>query len=119
MTLREVADLLNCDVLYGEDKLEEIEVESVGASDLMSDVLAFGATGMLLVTGLNSPQCVRTAAVVGACGVIVVRKREVLDNTVKLARDLGTPLLFASMSMYKACGILYSRELTDARELSE
>ncbi|HAA86320.1 MAG TPA: hypothetical protein DCE14_08270 [Kosmotogaceae bacterium] len=118
MTLKEVADLLNCNVLSGEDDLDKIAVESVGASDLMSDVLAFGSPGMLLITGLNSPQCVRTAAVVGACGVLVVRKREVLDNTVKLAKDLGMPLLYAPTSMYKACGVLYSQRLKDARELN-
>ena len=86
MRLSKIIQLLECEVLIIKD--EDPEIESVGAADLMSDVLAFGGPGMILVTGLNSPQCVRTASVVGAAAVVIIRKRNVPETTIELAQEL-------------------------------
>lgn len=116
MTLEEICKYLGCKILNDTGDLDKRQIEYIGAADLMSDVLAFGTPTMLLVTGLNSPQCVRTASVVGAAGVLIVRKREVPESTVRLAKDLEIPLLHAKISMYKACGRLYDLNLKDALE---
>lgn len=116
MKLGEICELLECDTISKTENSELINIESIGAADLMSDVLAFGAPRMLLITGLNSPQCVRTASVVGASAVLVVRKRDIPTTTIKLAEELEIPLLHARMSMYKACGVLFDRGLKDALE---
>ncbi len=115
MRLSEIEKLLNCEVLNSPADCDP-EIVSVGAADLMSDVLAFGGPGMLLVTGLNSPQCVRTASVVGAAAVLVIRKRNVPETTIQLASDLEMPLIHVKMSMYRACGILYEKRICDALE---
>ncbi len=115
MKLSEIVQLLNCETLNSVDDSNP-EIASVGAADLMSDVLAFGGPGMILVTGLNSPQCVRTASVVGASAVLIIRKRNVPDTTIELAKELQMPLLHARMSMYKACGILFEKQISDALE---
>jgi hypothetical protein len=44
MTLREAAELLRAEVLSGEEHLDQ-DFDFAGASDLMSDVLAFGRPG--------------------------------------------------------------------------
>ncbi|AFK06251.1 DRTGG domain-containing protein [Mesotoga prima MesG1.Ag.4.2] len=114
MTLSRIIEILGCEILYCGDG--DPEVESVGAADLMSDVLAFGGPGMILVTGLNSPQCVRTASVVGATAVVIIRKRNVPETTIELAKELDMPLVHARMSMYRACGILFNENLGDSLE---
>lgn len=114
MRLANIIRLLDCEILN--NVAEDPEIESVGAADLMSDVLAFGGPGMILVTGLNSPQCVRTASVVGAAAVLIIRKRNVPETTIHLAQELEMPLIHARMSMYRACGILYREGLGDSLE---
>ncbi|MGC9322125.1 MAG: hypothetical protein ACP5FY_07805 [Kosmotogaceae bacterium] len=114
MRLSKIIQLLECEVLTIKD--EDPEIESVGAADLMSDVLAFGGPGMILVTGLNSPQCVRTASVVGAAAVVIIRKRNVPETTIELAQELDMPLVHARMSMYRACGILFREGFGDSLE---
>lgn len=115
MKLTEVVEYLGCKVLNKTPDYNNIIIESVGTADLMSDVLVFGKPGMLLITGLNSPQCVRTASVVGASAVLIVRKLSVQDATIQLAAALEVPLLHLNSSTYKTCGLLYKLGLQDSR----
>ncbi|MDK2950537.1 MAG: hypothetical protein PWQ77_202 [Kosmotogales bacterium] len=115
MKLTEVVEYLGCKVLNKTPDYNNIIIESVGTADLMSDVLVFGKPGMLLITGLNSPQCVRTASVVGASAVLIVRKLSVQDATIQLAAALEVPLLHLTSSTYKTCGLLYKLGLQDSR----
>ena len=55
MTLRDVKDILDAEVLVGEDQMET-EVRTGASADLISDVLAFAQSGSLLLTGLTNPQ---------------------------------------------------------------
>lgn len=54
MTLAEIKDILDADVIVGEDMLS-LEVNKGFAADLMSDVLAFAKEGSILLTGLTNP----------------------------------------------------------------
>ncbi|ACJ74707.1 hypothetical protein H17ap60334_09005 [Thermosipho africanus H17ap60334] len=110
MKLKEIINLLNAKVIV-DNGIENIEVEKVAASDLMSDVLAFGEEGSLLVTGLASPQCVRTASVVGIPAVIIVRNREIMPETIKIAELNGISLILTKYGMFETCGILYKHGL--------
>lgn len=89
----------------------DVEVEKVAASDLMSDVLALSEPGSLLVTGLATPQCVRTAGVVGIPVVLVVRNRDIMPETINAAKLSGVILCVTKKGMYEVCGILYSQGL--------
>lgn len=60
MKLKEIKEILNAQVLYGEDDLD-FEVDSAFSSDLMSDVLAFVTENTVLITGLNNIHVFRTA----------------------------------------------------------
>lgn len=106
MTLREVRDILQAEILCGQDNLEW-EVEFGGASDLMSDVLAFGQPGLLLLTGLANVQSVRTASIIEARALVYVRGKKPDQESIELATRKGLPLLSTRFMMFTACGLLY------------
>ncbi|MCK7477520.1 MAG: hypothetical protein M0C28_08580 [Candidatus Moduliflexus flocculans] len=66
MKLSEVKDILEAEVIVGDDILD-LEVKTAFGADLMSDVLAFAKAGSLLLTGLTNTQVIRTANVSGHC----------------------------------------------------
>jgi predicted transcriptional regulator len=110
MTLREIKELLEAELLCGEDSLDE-EILFAGGSDLMSDVLAFGKPGILLLTGLTNSQSVRTANIIDASGIVYVRGKKPDEEGIKLAQEMGIPLLSTRYMMYTTCGLLYSKGL--------
>lgn len=111
MKLKEILRLLEAEVVWGsEDKLE-IDIEHAGASDLMSDVLAFGKPGLLLLTGLSNAQSVRTADIMEAKAIAYVRGKRPDKEGVEIAIIKGIPLISTKYLMYKACGLLYSHGL--------
>ena len=76
----------------------------------MSDVLAFGKPGIMLLTGLSNAQSVRTADIIEAIAVIYVRGKKPDENGIQLAEEKNIPLLSTKYMMYTACGLLYSRD---------
>jgi predicted transcriptional regulator len=110
MTLKEIKELLQAEVITGDDHLGE-EITSGGASDLMSDVLAFGQPGILLLTGLSNSQSVRTANIIDAKAIVYVRGKKPDKEGVKLAKEKSIPLLSTKFMMYAACGLLFSHGL--------
>jgi predicted transcriptional regulator len=115
MTLRDISEILEAEVICGEERLEE-SVKCVGASDLMSDVLAFGEPGILLLTGLSNSQSVRTAHIIEASGIIYVRGKKPDKEGIKIAKEKGIPILSTNCMMYKACGLLYGQGLPGVSE---
>ncbi len=107
MTLKEIKELLQADVLCGSDRLD-LEINFAGGSDLMSDVLALGKPGILLLTGLSNAQSVRTADIIEAKAIVYVRGKKPDQEGIELAKKKGLPILSTKFMMYKACGILYS-----------
>jgi predicted transcriptional regulator len=112
LTLADVRDLLDAEVLNGEDL--SIKVETVGAADLLSDVLALSKPGTLLLTGLVSTQVIRTAIVADLCGVVFVRGKKPGDEILSLARESGIPVLGTPLKMFDSAGRLY-RALSESR----
>ena len=108
MTTRELAEILNADVLCGEEHLDD-EIHGICASDLMSDVLAFADHGGALLTGLTNPQTVRTAEMADIAVICFLRGKRPADGIIELAKDKGIPLLASKYFMYEACGILYQK----------
>lgn len=105
LTLAEVRDLLDAQVCWASDL--SVRMSAVGAADLMSDVLAFGRPGMLLLTGLTTPQAVRTAAIVDLAAIVFVRGKTPDVNVVSMAQQANLPVLSTSLTMFEAAGRLY------------
>lgn len=107
MTLREIKELLQAEVIIGDESLDD-EITFAGGSDLMSDVLAFGKPGILLLTGLSNAQSVRTANIIDAKAIVYVRGKKPDKIGIQIARENGIPLLSTKFMMYTACGLLFS-----------
>jgi predicted transcriptional regulator len=110
MTLKEIKEILEAEVITGHDRLDQ-EISAAGASDLMSDVLAFGKPGILLLTGLSNSQSVRTANIIDAKAIVYVRGKTPDKEGIELAKGKNIPILSTKFLMYRACGLLFSHGL--------
>jgi serine/threonine-protein kinase RsbT len=102
MSMRQVRDALGAHVLVGEDQLGA-EVSRVYASDLMSDVLAFGEPDSVLLTGLANQQTIISAHMAEFGGVVLVRGKQFQDASEAQARRIGLVLMRTDLDLYEAC----------------
>ena len=110
MKISQIQELLNAEVVCGEDQLDR-EVNSACGSDMMSDVLAYVKDQAVLLTGLVNPQVVRTAEMMDMVCVVFVRSKSPTEEMVTLAKEHGMVLLKTRKRMYEACGKLYAAGL--------
>lgn len=115
MTLREVKEILDAEVLVGHDRLD-LGIKEAGCADLMPDVLFFGKPGMILLTGLGSPDVIRTAHALGIAALIMVRGKRPLPETIQLAKELQVPLLTTKYILFVSAGRLYSKGIVGCIE---
>ena len=114
MILRTLAGILDLEVVWGEELMDAVEVDTCYAADLMSDVLAFSQAGALLVTGLTSVQSAHTADLADLAAVLYVAGKRPVEAVYDMARSKGIPLLSTTCSMFEACGILHRAGLRPA-----
>ncbi len=110
MKISKIKELLNAQVLCGEDNLEG-EVHSACGCDMMSDVLAYVKDQAVLLTGLCNPQVVRTAMMMDMRCIVFVRGKNPTADVISLANDAGIVVLATEERMYVACGLLYTEGL--------
>ena len=111
MKLSDIVKALDATVLACEDRID-INVETCGASDLMSDILAALSEGCILLTGLTTVQVVRTAMVAGVGAVVFVRGKVPPREVIDLANSEGLPLISSPYSMFVSSGRLHACNLT-------
>jgi predicted transcriptional regulator len=111
MKLLKIIDALDAKVLTGEDHLEK-DIDTCGASDLMSDILAGLSEGCILLTGLTTVQVIRTAMVAGVGAVAFVRGKTPPQEVIDFAETQELPLISSPYSMFVSCGRLYACSLT-------
>ena len=114
MRLRELIDLLECEVVWVPARWETLEVHACFAADLMSDVLAYSQPGALLITGLISIQSAHTADVADLAAILYVAGKRPPHAVLDLACERRIPLLSTRISMFDACGVLYKAGLKAA-----
>jgi predicted transcriptional regulator len=115
MTLREVKEILDAEVVVGSDQLE-LEVKTGASADLMSDLLAFAKSGSLLLTGLTNIQIVRTSDVLDIAAIVIVRGKRLFPETIQLAEELRIPILSTKYILYEAVGRLYAKGIVGCVE---
>lgn len=115
MQLRQVKEILNAEVLCGDELLDK-EVRFACASDFMSDVLAFVKKEDVLLTGMVNPQVVRTAEMMDIECIIFVRGKIPDEAIVELARERGIVMMATKRRMFPASGILYAAGLVGQAE---
>ncbi|KLO21274.1 hypothetical protein X275_09910 [Marinitoga sp. 1197] len=116
MRLIKIAKMLNARFLHMPDNYENIEITHAGASDLMSDFLAFSKTNMLIITGLATPQTLTTASVIEASAVLFVRGKVIPQKFLKIIEECEIPILTTDYSMYYTCAKLHESGIKDAME---
>ena len=110
MTVKEVKEILNAEVVCRDDLLET-EVHTACGSDMMSDVLAFVKEQAVLLTGLVNPHVVRTAEMMDMRCIVFVRGKRPDLAMINLAEERDMVMLCTSMEMFTACGKLYNAGL--------
>ena len=110
MKIKEIVGILNAEVLYGNEHLDNLVV-AAGGADLMNDVLAAATEGAVLLTGVTTEHVLRTAKIAGVAVVVFVRGKEPAPSIVDLARSYQMPLLRTRYSLFVACGRLYMEGL--------
>jgi len=118
LKLSEIKEILNADVIVGEEKLDT-EVKTAFGADLMSDVLAFAKAGSLLLTGLTNAQVVRTAHVLDIAAIILVRGKKPPAETVSMAKSLQIPILTTKYILFETAGRLYAKGILGCLEKVE
>ena len=81
------------------------------ASDLMSDVLTVNMNRLLLITGLNNLQTIRTAEMAEIQTVIFSRNKQPTQEMIDLANKEKIILLVSEKSMFHVCGLLFKAGL--------
>ena len=116
MTINDIKDLLEAEVLCGSESLGK-EIHSACGSDMMSDVLAYVKEQAVLLTGLVNAQVIRTAEMMDMLCIVFVRSKKPSQDMIDLAAESGMVILTSPKRMYEAGGILYSNGLKGNGEL--
>ena len=111
MKLSQIVEALEAKVLTGDDLLGK-DIDTCGASDLMSDILAGLSEGSVLLTGLTTVQVIRTAMVAGVGPVVFVRGKTPPQEVIDLAMEQEIPLISSPYPMFVSCGRLHACNLT-------
>lgn len=98
---------LEAAVLAREDLLST-DITEIYASDLMSDVLAFGKPDSILLTGLASQQSVISAHMAEFRGVVLIRGKKTKDGAERFAREHNIVLMSTQLDMYESCVRIYT-----------
>ncbi len=112
MTIERIISILDCKIL-NLDVNTSVTVDSVYATDLMSDVLANCKKGSLLLTILPNLQSVRAAEMTEVEVVCYVSGRQPKPEALAHGRKKKMIILTTEYSMYKACSLLHDSGLEE------
>ena len=115
MKISKMQELLEAEVICCENKLGN-HVYSAFGCDLMSDVLAYVTDQSVLLTGLANPQVIRTALMMDMTCIVFARSKKPTAEMIHLAEEHGIVILTTTMTLYTACGILYTNGLVGTKE---
>ncbi len=114
MTLREVATLLEAELLTNNADMEK-PVPCAFASDLISDILMCTKEPTLLLTGLANTQVIRLSDMIDISAIVFVRGKLPSQELIDMALERGLPLLRTKMTMYRSSGLLYNAGLRSCK----
>jgi anti-sigma regulatory factor (Ser/Thr protein kinase) len=100
--IEKLKEVLQAEVIVGNDLLKT-KVTDIYASDLMSDVLAYGISGSCLLTGLNTVQAAISSYMAEFKAIILLRGKIPGPEICKFAEEKGMAVLSTKTDMYEAC----------------
>lgn len=110
MKITEIIEIVNGMVQCGNPETGD-EVQFGFASDLMSDVLTLLDDRILLITGLNNSQSIRTAAMADIHTILFTRGKKPTAQMKQLAEEDGIILITTSFSSFRTSALLYEKGL--------
>jgi predicted transcriptional regulator len=114
MKIRDIGKVLDAELLTSNNGGEK-EFDTACSADLMSDILAHASPGAVLLTGLITPQAVRTAEMAELVAIVFVRKKRPPDEVIALGDSKGIPIWLSNHNMFETCGKLYVEGIKPAR----
>lgn len=106
MRLRDIARLLDAEILGGHLRLDTVISQALG-SDIMSNVLSTPCgDNAVLLTGLTNLQVVRTAEMIDVKAIIFVKGRCPRSEAIRLAKELDLPVLMTNYSLTETRALL-------------
>lgn len=106
MKLSEAARSIDAEILYDFSQ-GELQINDCCGADLMSDVMSFAKSDVMLLTGLINPQVIRTAEMMDIKAIAFVRGKRPTEAMIELARELRIAILVTKYPMFESCGRLY------------
>jgi hypothetical protein len=106
MKADEIASVTGADVLTGK-KSCGAEIQHAFSSDLMSDVLTIDMEKLLLITGLNNLQTIRTAEMAEIACILFARNKKPTPEMIALAKKENMILMVSEKSVFHLSGLLY------------
>jgi hypothetical protein len=110
MQISEIINITQSKLLTGEVNNETYVLRAF-ASDLMSDVLTLDTDNLLLITGLNNLQTIRTAEMAEIKYILFVRSKIPTPEMIELAKNENILLMVSQKSMFQASGLLFEAGL--------
>lgn len=107
MKLEQIKEILGAEVIAGQGDLNE-EVDYGYGCDLMSDVLAYVQSNVVLLTGLVHPQVIRTAEMLDIKAIVIVRGKEPGQELIEMADRRDIVIMTTRHSLFTASGLLYA-----------
>ena len=113
MKLRQVAELLQAEVLTDESLLDN-EVDNVFCSDMMSDVLRYASSDTVLVTTLVNLAVVRSSVMAEVHCVVFPEGLEPPVQLLTMAENQDITVMAVPKSMFETVDLLLDAGLSDA-----
>ena len=113
MEISGIIELLNAENLTSNFD-SSMDIQTVHASDLISEVLASCGRRALWLTSLLDAQIVNTAELFDLACVVFVGSRRPHQSIIDAAIEDEIPILVTKLSMFEACGLLFENGLKTA-----
>jgi len=106
MKIEEIVKILGATVHHIPDSYDKA-ITRAGASDLLSDVLAYISEDILFITGLVNQQVIRTAALMDITAIVFTRGKEPTEEMIEEAIKNNIVILSTPLKTFTTSGVLY------------
>lgn len=110
MKIREIVDILDCEVLTGELNMDE-EVTYGYTSDLLSEVMGKAKADSVWVTIQSHLNVVAVAVLVGIKAIVICENKSVDPKVVEKAKQEGVAIIRTKENSFRTSGILFKAGL--------
>ena len=103
MKINDIQKKIDAEVIFKATDADDIDINNVTVSDLMSDVLVVDESELLIVSSLATDQVLRTADIVCASCVVIVNGKNLNNNMIDRAKEFDITLLRTPYTTFQTC----------------